>query len=389
MKLFSQNEMLRRVAALRVKMDRLELDASLTTSFHNTLYYTGFWMFPFGRFFGSVIPRDGDVALIAPELNQARATEISWVQDMKLYRDQTSTIVAGIEQIKKVFLEQGLAAKRVGLEEDTLPQRTLRLLVEAFPGTEFEDISDVMMRQRIFKSEEEIEVLRQIAEMSDVAVGAYVYAAKEGETESGISSTALAALDAEIAGRYPGLETFGSNVYCESGMRTLSAHGLATGRKIRRGDNVVLNVLANFAGYYISNERTIFVGPVPDHMRKPFEATMEAHEWMLQAIRPRVKCSDVARGVSDILDQRGVYGRYQRHGPGHDVGILGFFWGRGEMASIRDDNHISLQPGMTVTVEPGIYVPDIGGFRHCDVVVVTEEGNEILTKFRRGEITVG
>ena len=370
-------------------MDRLDLDASVTTSFHNTLYYTGFWMFPFGRFFGSVIPGEGEVALVAPDVNEARANELSWVQDMKLYRDQTSTTVGGIEQIKKVFEERGLAANRIGLEEDTLPTRTLRLVEEAFPGTAIVDISDVMMRERIIKSEEEIEVLRQIAEMSDVAVHAYVDAAEDGKTESEISSAALAALDAEVARRYPDLETFGSNVYCETGLRTLSAHGLATGRKIRTGDNVILNVLANLAGYYISNERTIFVGPVSDDMRKPFEATMEAHEWMLQAIKPGVKCSDVANGVSNVLDQRGGYGRYQRHGPGHDVGILGFFWGRGEMASIRDDNHTSLAPGMTVTVEPGIYVPGIGGFRHCDVVVVTEAGNEILTKFRRGEIIAG
>lgn len=389
MRLFSEGEMRRRLDALRGEMDRSQVDAVITTSFHNTLYYTGFWMFPFGRFYGSVIPKEGDVALFAPSINQLRAEDLSWAKDMRFYPDQTSTLVGGTAEIKKVFKDRGLAARRIGMEEDTVPVRTLNYIKEALPGSEFVDISDVMMMQRVIKSKEEIDVQRTNAAISDVALQAFVDAIAEGKTETELCNVAIAALDAELARRYPDLESFGSAVFCESGIRTMRAHSLATGRKIKRGDNMVFNVLSNLVGYYISNERTVFVGSMPEAMKKPFEATMEAHEWMLQAIKPGIRCSDVAKTVNSILDKRGGYSQYQRHGPGHDAGILAYFWGRGEKANFRNDNDTLLEEGMVVTVEPGIYVPDIGGIRHCDVVAVTKDGNEPLTKFRRGLITAG
>ena len=389
MRLFSEVEMRQRLDTLREEMDRMQVDAVVTTSFHNTLYYTGFWMFPFGRFYGSIIPKEGEVALISPDIEQLRAVDLSWVKDMRFYPDQTSTLVGGTKEIKEVFKDRGLAPKRIGMEEDTVPVRTLNYIKEALPGSGFVDISDVMMTQRVIKSKVEIDVQRTNAAISDVALQAFVDAIAEGKTETELCNVAKAVLDVELARHYPDLESFGSDVYCELGIRTLRAHGLPTGRKVKQRDNMVFNVVPILAGYYISNERTVFVGSMAEGMKKPFEATMEAHEWMLQAIKPGIRFSDVAKTINSILDKHGDYSQYQRHGPGHDAGILAYFWGRGEKANFRNDNDTLIQEGMVVTVEPGIYVPDVGGIRHCDVVAVTRDGNEPLTKFRRGLITAG
>lgn len=388
MKLFSDEEMQRRVNGLRAVMDEAGLDVVITSSYHSTLYYSGFWMLPMGRFSVTVIPKEGEPALIAPMMDRDRAEGYSWLEDKRFYSDAETPLAAVIKRTKDIFSERGVSARRVGIEEDVMPERMYKALGESFSQSEFIDISTGLMEQRLIKSREELEFLKVGCEISDVGTQVIMAAMKEGRTEIEISNEALVAMDKEFARRFPEFESFGTVVTCNSGLRSLLPHGLSTGRRLKKGDIINFNVLPVLMGYYVSQERTLSLGPLPEAARKPFEVTTEAHERGIEAVKPGVRCSDVARQCVEIL-KKGGYDQYQLHGPGHSCGIMGVFWGREEKGEIRVYNDNLLHEGMVITVEPAVYIPGVGGFRHCDVLAVTKDGHELLTHYKRGILRVG
>ena len=387
MKLFSDEEMLRRVNNLKGIMDRNGLDLVITSSFHSTLYYSGFWFLPMGRFSVMVFPIGGAPALIAPTMDRDRAEAASWVQDKRFYGDEGASLAAVIEQTKQVLSDRGVKAGRVGVEEDVIPQKMYKALVESLPHSEFLDVSTELMEQRLIKSEEEVQVLRTGCEISDVGTRVIMEAMAEGKTELEVSNEALVAMDRELNQRFPELESYGTIVTCNSGPRSLLPHGLSSGRKLRTGEVINFNVLPIIEGYYVSQERTLSLGPLPETAMKPYETVVEAHERGIEAVKPGIRCSDLARASLDVLKRDG-YDQYQLHGPGHSCGIMGAFWGREEKGEIRLYNDTILQEGMVITVEPAIYLPGIGGFRHCDVLVVKKDGHELLTHYPRGILMV-
>ncbi len=388
MKLFSIEEMRRRVKGLRAVMDKDRLDAVITSSFHSTLYYSGFWFLPMGRFAVTVVPMEGEPALIAPVMDRDRAEAASWIEDKRFYGDEGTSLAAVIEQTKLVLSDRGVNARRVGVEEDVIPQKMYAALGESLPQSEFLDVSTELMGQRLIKSAEEVQVLRAGAEISDVGTRVIMGAMAEGRTEIEVSNEALVAMDKELTVRFPELESYGTVVTCNSGPRSLLPHGLSSGRRLKAGEVINFNVLPIIEGYYVSQERTLSLGPLPEAAKKPYETVVEAHERGIEAVKAGARCSDVANACVDVLRREG-YDQYQLHGPGHSCGIMGVFWGREEKGEIRVYNDNILHEGMVITVEPAIYLPGVGGFRHCDVLVVTDDGNELLTHYARGILRVG
>jgi Xaa-Pro aminopeptidase len=212
-------------------------------------------------------------------------------------------------------------------------------------------------------------------------------AVAEGRTELEISNESLLATDRALTERFPDLESFGTIITCASGPRSVIPHAVSTGKRLERGEIVNFNILSQVNGYYISQERTLSIGPLREDARKPFETIIEAHARGIAAVKPGVKCGDVARVCIDVLERAG-YDQYQLHGPGHSCGIMGAFWGREEKGEIRSYNDNVLEPGMVVTIEPAVYLPGVGGFRHCDVLAVTADGHELLTHYDRGLLEV-
>jgi Xaa-Pro dipeptidase len=127
-------------------------------------------------------------------------------------------------------------------------------------------------------------------------------------------------------------------------------------------------------GYSAEVERTFFVGRVPDEARKPWEAMMAARALAYERIRPGVRAADVDDAVLGFLERKG-YGPAILHRTGHGFGITGH-----EPPWIARGSQDVLEPGMVISVEPGLYLPELGGFRHSDTVLITETGYEILTK---------
>jgi len=151
---------------------------------------------------------------------------------------------------------------------------------------------------------------------------------------------------------------------------TLSIHAV-----IRRGQVLVTGAGAKILGYSAELERTMIVGKPTEEQEKYFNLMLEARKVAFENIKPGVRCSDVDRAVRKYFKDRGLQDLW-RHHTGHGIGID---YHEAPFLDIGDNT--ILEPGMTLTVEPGIYVKGLGGFRHSDTIVVTEDGYELLTKY--------
>ncbi|MFQ5933140.1 MAG: M24 family metallopeptidase [Dehalococcoidia bacterium] len=387
MQLFSDGEMRSRYDGLREIMDRLGLSAVVTTSLHSNAYFSSLFVLPWGRNYSVVIPAKGEPVLISPLIEYHRALDVAWVKDVRYYSDSADAMSGLTGGIKEALSEAGCTTGKVGIEEDGMTVATSKALHETLPQIDFVDVAESLMRQRVIKSPEEIEITRHCAELSDIGGKAFEEALEEGKTEVEIAMVSTDAMDMEYVRRFPDWECYGNWTYCHSGPRTMFAHAINTTRKVSRGELIISNCGPNILGYMGTLERTMMFGPLTDKIRRPFEAAVEAHEAGIAALKPGVPCGYIDRITNGVLEKAG-YLEYKTFGSGHSYGLMGPFWGREEGGELRTYNNTPLQPGMIVSMEPSIYVPGVGGFRQNDMLLITEDGVEALTKFRRGMIVL-
>ncbi len=385
---FSDAEMTRRLESLRDLMDTIGVEAVVLTSFHNTLYYSNFWMTPFGRYHAAVIPRRGAPALIGPLIEYDRPEKYSWFDDVRIYKDAASPFDGILASVTAILADNGIAHGRIGIEEDYIPVTLAKDLQRALPKCEFVDVSHGMMRIQLVKSEEEIALIRQGAEVTSVGAEAFCAAIAEGVTEVEVARAAVNAMEADICRRFPDFEMDATWSWCQSGVeRTYVAHAPNTMRRIEKGDILSLNCFPMIVGYYHLLERSMVFGAIEEPIRTPFEVTSAAHEAGIAAVKPGVRCCDIDDFVNPIFEEAGLL-EHRTFGTGHSFGIMGTWYGRDELGEMRPYNDTVIQENMVVSIEPMISVPGVGGFRHADMLLVTADGNEVLTKFQRGLISV-
>jgi len=161
------------------------------------------------------------------------------------------------------------------------------------------------------------------------------------------------------------------------GANSALPHAITINAVLKKGDVLVTGAGASVAGYGSELERTMFVQEVSEEKKRFFTHMRATQEIAFDAIRPGKKCSDVDKAVRAYFDQHNLW-EYWRHHTGHALGLLGH---EAPFFDIGDDTVI--EPGMVFSVEPGLYVPGLGGFRHSDTIVVTETGIEFVTYYPR------
>jgi Xaa-Pro aminopeptidase len=138
---------------------------------------------------------------------------------------------------------------------------------------------------------------------------------------------------------------------------------------------LVSETAAPIWGYHAELERAMVIGPPTNEMRRLFEHMLAAQQTAFDALRPGVSCADVDRAVLGYFEANGILSLWRQH-TGHAIGL------RNHEAPFLDIGDQTLvEPGMVFTIEPGVYAPEVGGFRHSDTVHVTEDGIEILTDY--------
>lgn len=380
---FSAAEMQRRVDLLRKQLDQRDVDAALFTSMHNIAYYSDFLYTSFGRQYGLVVTPTAHTTISA-NIDAGQPWRRSF-GDNVVYTDWQRDNY--IHAVVTVLRDAGVTGGRLGVEDDQIPPMLRAQLAEALPGMELVDVSQPVMRQRMVKSPEEIELIKQGARIADLGGAAVVEAVGDGVAEYEVALAGTEVMVREIARTFPHAELRDTWVWFQSGVNTDGAHNWATSRQVRRGDILSLNCFPMIAGYYIALERTLFYGTPTDAHLRYWETNVRVHERGLELIRPGAVCKDIAAELNEIYAAAGLL-QYRTFGYGHSFGVLSHYYGREAGLELREDVETVLEPGMVVSMEPMITIPEgepgAGGYREHDILVVTENGAENITGFPYG-----
>lgn len=263
----------------------------------------------------------------------------------------------------------------LAFEETHLTFQLHRQLAEALEGVRLQPVSQVVEKLRQIKSKEELSLLRQAASIADAAFAEILKEIRPGVTEQEIERRL------EFLLRERGATSSSFDTIVASGPRSALPHGVASERVMQRGDLVTLDFGALYRGYCSDITRTVMLGPPADWQREIYEIVLEAQQRAVAAIRPGMTGREADAVARDYITEKG-YGDQFGHSTGHGLGMEVH-----EAPTLSFRGKTPLEPGMVVTVEPGIYLPDRGGVRIEDDVVVTADGHEVLT-FSRKELMI-
>ena len=382
---FSPDEYQARWARAQQLMGEKGLDALLVTEEHNYMYFSGHRL-PYSRPPGSspsrpsavVLPRNGEPVVIVQLFHHADASRTSAARDVRSYKEFSNGAPL---LIRDVLAERGIRRGRVGAELGYeqrlgLPVSEFLLLQKETPGVEFVDAADLFWRLRMVKSEAEAACVRAACHITSRAYAALFAEFKEGMTEREAAASLGIAMLREGADR-PGLldVTSGAGRYD----RTSDA---ATTRAVQRGDMLWLDAGAIFNGYWADYSRAGVVGGPTAEQLAMQQVVNELTAQGVAMVRPGVPVADIARACYAGLERLGrktnVAGRI-----GHGVGL-----------HITEPPHVAtydptvLEPGMVITVEPGI-ITDYGAFHIEQNLLVTRDGCEVLSIAPRELATLG
>lgn len=380
---FSDAEFERRLAGLREIMAGLELDAAVLTSYHSIKYYSDFLYTAFGRPYALVVTSETSTSITA-NIDAGMPWRRSYGDNLVYTdwrRDNFEFAIA------ETLRAQGVTPRRIGVEDDSLPLLLRERIGTALEGASLLDVSQAAMRQRMIKSPEEIEVIRHGARIGDLGGEAVRAAIREGVSEYEVALAGTEAMTREIARTFPDSEIRDTWVWFQSGINTDGAHNWATTRRLQRGDILSLNCFPMTSGYYTALERTLFLGEPDARSLELWNINVEVHRAGLELIRPGAVCRDIAHALNEIYIGHGLLPN-RTFGYGHSFGVLSHYYGREAGLELREDIETVLEPGMVVSMEPMITVPDgepgAGGYREHDILVVGEDGAENITKFPFG-----
>ena len=379
---FSNEEYNQRLNKLRSIMDKDNLDMIILTSMHNIAYYSGFIYCSFGRPYGCIIT-ENKIVTISANIDASQPWRRSHCENI-IYTDwKKDNFLKAITSI----IDENEIPKNIGIENDHITLEMNEKIQSIFSTSALTDISKKLMKLRMIKSKEEIEIIKNGARIADIGGEEIVKNIKEGATELEIAITGRDKMEKEIAKTYPDAEYMDTWVWFQSGINTDGAHNPKTNRKLVNGDILSLNTFPMISGYYTALERTLFLDNVNDESLKAWEANVKVHKRGLELIKPGVKCSDICNELNELFAELG-YLQYRTFGYGHSFGVLSHFYGREAGLELREDIDTILEENMVISMEPMILIPEgnpgAGGYREHDILVIGKNSAENITKFPFG-----
>ena len=376
---FSDKEYENRLKSLRKIITEKNLDAVILTSLQNIAYYSGFLYCSFGRPYACVVTSKRNI-VVSANIDAGQPGRRCYGENL-IYTDWKR------DNYFKAIISLVGTVKKIGIEKDHLTIERHQNLKDSLGNPEIIDIAPSTMLQRMIKSEEEITLIKSGAKIADIGGEALVKEIKIGASEIDIAMAGRDAMEKAIAKYHPNSELRDTWVWFQSGINTDGAHNPVTTRKLKRGDILSLNTFPMISGYYTALERTLFVGEVDDASMKAWEANIKVHRHGLKLIKPGVKCSEVTAELNNLFSELGYLHR-RTFGYGHSFGLLSPYYGREGKLEFREDVETVLKPGMVVSMEPMIFIPEgepgAGGYREHDILVLNKNGAENITKFPLG-----
>ena len=375
---FSGAEYDRRLERLRGMMAVRDIPAVLLTSMQNIAYYSGFLYCSFGRPYGCVVTQEA-CTTVSANIDAGQPWRHSHGDNL-IYTDwQRENFWRAVASLTN--------AGRLGIEGDHLTLTARETLLDILGAPELVDIAPETMAERMIKSNEEIALIRDGARIADIGGAAIRDAIGPGTREIDVAMAGRDAMELEIALSHPNSELRDTWVWFQSGLNTDGAHNPVTTRELSPGDILSLNAFPMISGYYTALERTLFLGEPDPASLKIWEANVATHKLGLSLIKPGVTCASICDELNRFLADQNLL-QYRSFGYGHSFGILSHYYGREAGLELREDIDTTLSPGMVVSMEPMLWIPEgtpgAGGYREHDILVIGETGAENITCFPFG-----
>jgi Xaa-Pro aminopeptidase len=339
-------------------MDSGRLDAILFSSLENIRYLCGF--------------TGSDGALLITQRESFFLTDSRyWTQaEEEVKGCQIIHYKKKMEGIASLLLDSKL--NRIGFESASLTFSTHQFLLGKLANaSHLIPLEEELKNLRAKKNTQELDLIRRAIDISSDAFLSVLKITKEGAVEREI------ALEMEFFMKRNGVDAIGFDIIIASGKRSALPHGRASAKRIEKGDFILIDFGSGFQGYHSDQTRTLVCGNPSLEQQKIYRIVKEAHDRAIEKTRPGVPIAEVDGAAREYIRNQG-YGEYFGHGTGHGIGLAVH-----EDPVVNSENKGLLQEGMVFTIEPGIYIPNWGGVRIEDMVLVTHQGAEILTHLPR------
>jgi Xaa-Pro dipeptidase len=379
----SSDEYSRRRQAVAAGLEAAGLDAVCVFYPARVAYLTGFHHIPTERPIALVLGSKANAVLVVPAVEKEHAESSTSLERIDVYFEYPGA-QHPMERVSTVLTELGAKPRRTGADHDGY------IPYWGYRGPRLSDL----IGQPPFDAEQIVESLRQVKSAAEIACiqRSCDWAARAhrrmqaaittGKTEmecyapAGIET--LKEMLREMPGWRPrGFRGTGLTAMFVAGRSTAMPHGFVKGHGIQKGDVLVSGATADIDGYGSELERTMIVGKPTAEQERAFDAMLALQTRAIEVMAPGVTAGEVELATVRLAQELGVADQL-RHHVGHSIGLEGHeapFLDRGDEAV--------LEAGMVFTVEPGVYLQDIGGFRHSDTVVISESGCRVMTDYPR------
>lgn len=363
---------IQRVHRLKALQREAGLDYVALVPGPNLIYFTGLHMHLSERPIVALLPAgDGNPILIVPffEVGKATGGDVKMDWSVFSYRDG-EPFQAAFDAAARAH---GLAGATIGVEPTQMRVLEWSLLSAAAQIKQASAL-ETIATLRMCKDASELAAMRKAVRLAEDAFAHILEELRPGITERQACSLLVSRM------LQAGAESTAFDPLVQAGPSASNPHGASGNRVLQAGDGVLFDFGLVVDGYPCDITRTVFLGEPKPELKKIYEVVQAANAAGRAAVKPGAKAEDIDAAARAVIDAAG-YGEFFTHRTGHGLGLEIH-----EPPYLWAGNTLVLEAGMTFTVEPGIYVPGLGGVRIEDDVVVTEDGGESLTSFERGLI---
>jgi len=353
----------KRIEKVREQLNSLQVEALFITKPSNRRYLSGFT--------GS-----SGYVLITKE-NALFITDFRYIEQAKIQTKGYEIIKHGpsvIETVKEQLKRFNI--KRLAFEEEVITYKQFTEFQKEWDFVELVPVSQVIENIRIYKDDEEVKLIKTAVEIADEAFLHILQWIKPGMTEIEV------ALELENAMRKRGASGASFDIIVASGIRSALPHGIASDKIIENGDMVTIDFGAVYQGYISDLTRTIAIGKPVDQLQEIYKIVLEAQLNGVNNTKAGMSGKEADALTRDIIASYG-YAEYFGHGTGHGIGLDVH-----ETPVLSSRYEGKLENGMMFTIEPGIYIPELGGVRIEDDVYLSDNGLEVLSKLPKELIII-
>lgn len=350
-----------RINEFTTRMKDENIDAAVFLNQNNIRYFTDFVMNQASESV-LVIEQDGTVSFLVPKLDYERAIRDCWIDRIDSYAEDTPDYLSPLRQL--INSEW----RSVGIEKSSITVHHLAYIEDIFKG-KLKSIDSLVEQQMKIKSKLEIELLRKSANIASYTMNRVMEYILKTDDVTEREATGYAQYIMEKNGA----ENYSFQPFMMSGTDSALPRRVSTNKKLTKGELIVFDMGCVYKGYCSDITRTFSLGQASEKQKEIYHISYEAQKKSIEAIKPGRSAEEIDAIARDYITKHG-YGEYFPHLTGHGLGL-----NIHEYPILDVGEKAILEAGMVITMEPGIYLPNVGAVRIEDMILVTDDGYEYLT----------